>query len=132
MAAKANETACVEAMEDTKEPKAESVSTWSIQVLGETSGRIKSRLLADVESSPVASSPQRCLLATSGLAQLFGTISTSSYLTEPPGADPHARWCGRGAVSRPPIPIVVKVFFVNVQFFIGLEHFFHIIPIWGS
>jgi mycothiol synthase len=24
---------------------------------------------------------------------------------EPPGADPHARWCGRGAVSRPPIPI---------------------------
>ena len=26
--------------------------------------------------------------------------------TEPPGADPHARWCGRGAVSRPPIPIL--------------------------
>jgi len=25
--------------------------------------------------------------------------------TEPPGADPHARWCGRGAVARPPIPI---------------------------
>ena len=27
-------------------------------------------------------------------------------MTEPPGADPHARWCGRGAVSRPPIPII--------------------------
>jgi len=28
--------------------------------------------------------------------------------TEPPGADPHARWCGRGAVARPPIPIFGK------------------------
>ena len=24
--------------------------------------------------------------------------------TEPPGADPHARWCGRGAVARSPYP----------------------------
>ena len=31
----------------------------------------------------------------------------SSYLTEPPDADPHVRWCGRGAgLARPPIPIV--------------------------
>lgn len=106
MAAKANETACVEAMEDPQEPKAKSTSAWSVRILGETSRRIKSRILADVEISPGTSSAQRCLLATSGPTQLLGAISTSSHLTEPPGADPHARWCGRGAVSRPPIPII--------------------------
>jgi hypothetical protein len=31
-------------------------------------------------------------------------------LLEPPGADPHAGWCGRGAVNdRPPIPIHMGV-----------------------
>ena len=29
---------------------------------------------------------------------------------EPPGADPHAGWCGRGGAARlPPIPIVHRV-----------------------
>jgi len=33
--------------------------------------------------------------------------------TELPGADPHARWCGRGAVSRPPIPIPEEFYLFN-------------------
>jgi hypothetical protein len=30
--------------------------------------------------------------------------STRRYLTEPPDADPHVRWCGRGAVRPSPYP----------------------------
>ena len=33
--------------------------------------------------------------------------------TEPPGADPHARWCGRGAVARPPYPDLLVLDFLN-------------------
>jgi hypothetical protein len=28
-------------------------------------------------------------------------LSASSYLTEPPDADPHVRWCGRAAGITP-------------------------------
>ena len=32
------------------------------------------------------------------------TPATSSYSTEPPDADPHVRWCGRGAARPSPYP----------------------------
>ena len=44
--------------------------------------------------------------------------------TEPPGADPHARWCGRGAVARPPIPICfthTNIYKTNFQLFESLS-----------
>ena len=37
---------------------------------------------------------------------LRGNPAHSHQLFQPPGADPHAGWCGRGGVERlPPIPI---------------------------
>ena len=34
-----------------------------------------------------------------------------AQLTEPPYADPHVRWCGRGGeVTLPPMPIVPSMF----------------------
>jgi hypothetical protein len=33
------------------------------------------------------------------------SLCTLLYLTEPPDAGPHVRWCRRGGVGRPPIPI---------------------------
>jgi RNA-directed DNA polymerase len=39
-----------------------------------------------------------------GLPQLFTVVSLN--LTEPPDADPHVRWCGRGGeATLPPIPM---------------------------
>ena len=38
------------------------------------------------------------------MTQHEGEGSTSSYLTEPPDADPHVRWCGRGAARPSPYP----------------------------
>jgi hypothetical protein len=91
-------------MEDTEEPKTKPAGTWRVRILGKACGWIKSRLLADVEISPCSPSPEHGLLAASGLTEFLGTISTSSYLAEPPGADPHARWCGRGDGKPPPYP----------------------------
>jgi hypothetical protein len=107
MVAKTNAPTGVETMEDPQEPQTKPTITRRIRILGETCGRVKSRTLATIHISPGKTSSQQCLLAKSGLTQLQNTISTSSYLTEPPGADPHARWCGRGAVARPPIPIAM-------------------------
>jgi len=40
-----------------------------------------------------------------GLCEEFlEIVPTSSYLTEPPDADPHVRWCGRGAETPSPFP----------------------------
>jgi len=40
-----------------------------------------------------------------GLCEEFlETVPASSYLTEPPDADPHVRWCGRGAEIQSPYP----------------------------
>ncbi len=45
-----------------------------------------------------------------GLCEEFlETVPTSSYLTEPPDADPHVRWCGRRAVIPSPYPNLLRV-----------------------
>ena len=44
-----------------------------------------------------------------GLGASALVVSSFAESAEPPDADPHVRWCGRGGgVTRPPMPIVAK------------------------
>ncbi len=38
-----------------------------------------------------------------------------SQFCEPPGADPHARWCGEGELETPPYPIVICLNFIYLH-----------------
>jgi len=59
----------------------------------------------------LANSPALAIVLPNGLLRLARNSEIDGSLiaqpAEPPDADPHVRWCGRGGVARlPPIPIV--------------------------
>ena len=58
--------------------------------------------MAYVEESPVEQGVKQRILGKGGTCELCNQIRASSYLIEPPDADPHVRWCGRGVF--PPYP----------------------------
>src|SRR5215469_1231533 len=61
---------------------------------------------AETETCRVAKPLWRKTTRTSGPQGL--------YLTEPPGADPHAGWCGRGEwATTPPMPICTKIIWLR-------------------
>lgn len=44
------------------------------------------------------------------LGEARGVRMTLTNFVEPPGADPHARWCGEGGQKWPPLPDLFGVF----------------------
>src|SRR5689334_25358215 len=59
----------------------------------------RAEAVAEADEGPNACGKSHCWKRTQAPRQLPQPV-------EPPGADPHAGWCGRGGVARlPPIPI---------------------------
>ena len=79
------------------EPKREPKEKRSLRILGYSYRRDEFRNLASIEIAFSSSCLEQRILATVRNRKFPRTIPTSSYLTEPPDADPHVRWCGRGA-----------------------------------
>ena len=102
MAQETTTTDCVETMEDPWQSAQELETARRLRILGYPSRRVELRPLANVKITTSATRPKQCLMAQTRTKEFLETISTSSYLTEPPDADPHVRWCGRGA--SPPYP----------------------------
>jgi hypothetical protein len=99
----------VEAVEDAEETLPDAPGGGGLRILGRPYRRDKQRVLATIGIPAAAPGDEQCILGTSGSKEILQAVSTSSHLTEPPDADPHVRWCGRGRVARPsPIPIVKK------------------------
>jgi len=99
MAAEADATNCVEAMADATEPLRKPESERGLRILGRSRWRNKFRTLAAIQITTGSSRLEQRLLATVRTRKFPRTIPTSSHLTEPPDADPHVRWCGRGAYA---------------------------------
>ena len=102
MAEAADATTGVEAMENAPKPIQAAKKPRGLGVLGHSAGRLQFRTVAYHQISRSDSRPRQCLLAQSWPCQFPTVIHLASYLTEPPDADPHVRWCGRGAL--PPYP----------------------------
>jgi hypothetical protein len=94
----------VETMENSQKPLSEPEGFGYLRVLGYPGRRVKQRLLADVSLPSASTCTQQCFLAFTRIEELLTAVPTPSYLTEPPDADPHVRWCGRGAVIPSPYP----------------------------
>jgi len=97
-------TDCLETMEDPWQSVQELKNARCLRILVYPGGRVEFRPLANVNVTPNTTCPKQCLVAQTRTKEFHETIPTSSYLTEPPDADPHVRWCGRGGIT-PPIPI---------------------------
>jgi len=92
-------TNCVETMEDATKPTREPKSRRGLRILGCSCWRDEFGVMAAIQIATGSSRTEQRLLATVRTGKFSRTIPTSSYLTEPPDADPHVRWCGRGAYA---------------------------------
>ena len=100
----ATTTGLVEAMENASQPVSEPASARRLRVLGRPDRRDQQGLLAFIGFAAPTPGVEQRLLAGTWSRELPTALQTSSYLTEPPDADPHVRWCGRGAVRPSPYP----------------------------
>lgn len=106
MGEETDETDGVETVENDREPVQEPEETWRFRILGKANSGVKSRNLENVQNTTNKPRVEQRILGQSRSDQLCEAVQSSSYLTEPPDADPHVRWCGRGgALQHPPIPI---------------------------
>jgi len=102
MGEKADAAVSVEAVENATKSIGEPKATGRLRILGKTCWWVEFGDMAAVEITASASCTEQQLLAQSRASQLSQTIRVSSHSTEPPDADPHVRWCGRGVT--PPYP----------------------------
>src|SRR5437660_5436919 len=92
----------MEAVEDVQATTSGAHAPQSRSRHGYSTGGKSERSVANQSHSPSSARTAECILRLTG-----PTTSLATGLTaEPPCADPHARWCGRGRAARlPPIPI---------------------------
>ena len=100
----ATTTGLVEAMENASQPLSEPAGARCLRVLGHPHRRDQQGLLAFIGFAASTPGVRQCLLAGTWSREFSTALQTSSYLTEPLDADPHVRWCGRGAVRPSPYP----------------------------
>src|SRR6202041_4194637 len=75
--------------------------------LGGPNCRESSRPVADCELARSHHRFAECLLCQARASTHGGAVLVQS--AEPPYADPHVRWCGRGGgATRPPMPIQTR------------------------
>ena len=97
----------MEAVEDAEETLPDAPGGGGLRILGHPYRRDKQRILATIGFPTASPGDEQCILGSLGSKEILHAVSTSSHLTEPPDADPHVRWCGRGRAVRPsPIPIL--------------------------
>jgi len=57
------------------------------------------------EEAPTATHENERSGARTSTRRVFPRLATQPQLLEPPGADPHAGWCGRGSRCNDPGPL---------------------------
>src|ERR1700733_2170673 len=95
----------VEAMEARTDTVSRISQVGRRQRPGGTNRRESSRHVADCELARSHHRFAECLLCQARASTHGGAVLVQS--AEPPYADPHVRWCGRGGgATRPPMPII--------------------------
>ena len=84
----------MEAMENATKPLQAVEKSRGLGVLGHWAGRLQSGAVAYRQISRTDARARQGLLAQSWPCQFPTAVHPASYLTEPPDADPHVRWCG--------------------------------------
>jgi RNA-directed DNA polymerase len=73
---------------------------------GGANRRERAQRLADQPKPGDEHRASKSIVGASGITEIVSGRPLTEYSTEPPDADPHVRWCGRGAAATPPpIPI---------------------------
>jgi hypothetical protein len=96
----------VETVENASQAISNAQGTGCLGILGHPNRWHEQGLLAIICYTAASQSAEQCVLGAARSEELPTAIPTSSYLNEPPDADPHVRWCGRGGAVRPP-PILI-------------------------